>query len=297
MNGRLLKVYFFAFCLLSILIGPAAFADEVGGDDTRDALNQFNTDEQAREENTQKALAQIHDLEVRMQNTGKQLDALEKALHNTEKAPEAPDADQEPAAQEESQPAAASDEQTSVQEETSVFSVPSARLTGPLNYYVPSSEIISKVHQFQMATEFSYIQYKEPGVMREKGPFFGVYGSYDYRPEALHAAPINVFHADIHGDFGLVDYKSTFEANHIQDYMVEPRMWLGKDFDLGSSVQLTPYVGAGYRYLFDKFSKAEFGYDRRSQYFYLPDGIKQSINQFRCAARHEGLMPLIQTPA
>ncbi len=41
-----------------------------------------------------------------------------------------------------------------------------------------------KEHQFEVSSELSYIQYREPDVdMTEKGPFVGIAGRYDFRPE------------------------------------------------------------------------------------------------------------------
>ena len=134
-----------------------------------------------------------------------------------------------------------------------------------------------KVYQFQFGFETSYISYEEPDVdMTEKGPFFGIYGAFNWRPEELRSWPINVLHVDAHADYGVIKYKSpSGVATNIDDYMLEPRLWIGHDFLLPDAVRITPYVGIGYRFLYDAFGDAGPGaYDRRSQYVYAPVGFE-----------------------
>ena len=70
----------------------------------------------------------------------------------------------------------------------------------------PAPELTKK-HSFEFGTEVSYVSYKEHSVgMTEKGPFFGLNGAYNFRPENNPIAPIvNVFHLDTHINYGNVD--------------------------------------------------------------------------------------------
>ena len=62
------------------------------------------------------------------------------------------------------------------------------------------------------------------------------------------------------------------EAKGIPDYYVEGKLAIGRDFTFDSFV-LSPYVGLGYRRLFNEFSSASSGYDRTQEYIYLPVGL------------------------
>lgn len=63
------------------------------------------------------------------------------------------------------------------------------------------------------------------------------------------------------------------QAGGIPDYYVDGKIALGRDFTFDSFV-LSPYIGLGYRRLFNEFSsEASGGYDRIQEYFYLPVGL------------------------
>lgn len=62
------------------------------------------------------------------------------------------------------------------------------------------------------------------------------------------------------------------QAKGIPDYYVEGKIAVGRDFTFDSFV-LSPYIGLGYRRLFNEFSSASSGYDRIQEYFYLPVGL------------------------
>lgn len=75
---------------------------------------------------------------------------------------------------------------------------------------------------------------------------------------------------------GRVDYVgSGFQAG-VPDWYVEARGLLGQDFQFGSAMY-SPYVGFGYRYLFNDLrgysSSGAIGYRRESNYFYIPVGV------------------------
>ena len=252
------------------------------------------SDEKAREANTQRVLDQIHDLEVKLQETGKKLDVLESEVNHTTPVAAAVST-QETVEQTSGQQVKAAAPLAPVQATsapavqsaavaiTPVQEAPTPRLEEhwfeSSNYWLPSEDF-NKINEFQLSSEFSYLTYKEPGLMREKGPYFGVYGAYEYRPDQLMMWPVNVFHLDSHFNYGLVSYKNIYndKVNDINDYVIEPRLWFGKDLNVTSTVELTPYAGVGYRFLYDTLSKADDGgYDRRSQYLYLPVGVESKF--------------------
>lgn len=86
---------------------------------------------------------------------------------------------------------------------------------------------------------------------------------------------------DLRYAFGTVDYTSngTGSSTGEPDWYIEARVLVGKDWLINDAV-ISPYIGAGYRYLFNDArgisctaSQCYFGYRRESNYFYLPIGI------------------------
>ena len=128
-------------------------------------------------------------------------------------------------------------------------------------------------HSVDLGTEISYIKYKEPSVMEEKGMMYGIVGSYTYHNKLM-------LKADGRFSYGQVDYDgqlsdgTPYTIDGIDDYMLEFRGLGGYDFPILTATILTPYVGFGYRYLNDGLDKDIYGYERESNYFYSPIGIE-----------------------
>jgi hypothetical protein len=83
---------------------------------------------------------------------------------------------------------------------------------------------------------------------------------------------------------GYVDYssRSTGSYSGTWNYMGDFRVLGGTDFTLRSGLVASPYTGLGYRLLLDDSSGAVSstgarGYDRLSQYLYLPVGVTFGI--------------------
>jgi hypothetical protein len=132
-------------------------------------------------------------------------------------------------------------------------------------------------HTWEIGPELSYIEYKEPDVMSEKGPMFGIGAAYTYR---------NGFMIKVAGRFsyGWVDYQNSGTINNIDDIILEIRTLGGYDFKISSSFTITPFIGFSYRYLRDDASgritsTGAKGYLRESNYFYSPIGI-EAVNVF-----------------
>ncbi len=128
-----------------------------------------------------------------------------------------------------------------------------------------------KKHTFELGPEISYITYKEPDVMKEKGMMYGLVGSYTYHNKLM-------LKGEGKGSLGKVDYSNSGEINNITDYMLEFRGLGGYDFPIFKGSMITPYIGIGYRYLNDDMSgkissTGAFGYERESNYIYSPIGI------------------------
>ena len=146
--------------------------------------------------------------------------------------------------------------------------------------------------RFDLGTEISHIRYAEPNFMKDKGYMYGVFGAVTYRTETAQqitswrdffsgANPLNVFRLEGKFSYGTVDYESegTGTLDDIPDYMLEFRGLTGFDAFPIPALRLTPYIGFGYRYLNDDSggettSTGHFGYERESNYFYLPVGLE-----------------------
>ncbi|MDP2654710.1 MAG: outer membrane beta-barrel protein [Candidatus Doudnabacteria bacterium] len=132
------------------------------------------------------------------------------------------------------------------------------------------------VTEWEIGPEISYIKYEEPDVMEEKGVMGGVFGTYTVRlPQKV------VLGVDGRFSYGQVDYDSvsTGSIDNISDFILEGRGYVGYDIAASANTRLTPYIGLGYRFLRDQLggevsTTGALGYDRESNYFYLPVGVK-----------------------
>ncbi|MCK5830812.1 MAG: hypothetical protein KAH20_10975 [Methylococcales bacterium] len=137
------------------------------------------------------------------------------------------------------------------------------------------------MHLFKFGLEAGYFNYKEPGLMEEKGDLYGVFGEYRYcfKGEGWFVPDTVILDGNI--KMGEVDY-SNYQGrgkDGIDDFIAEIRMVVGKRYQLTHDAFVTPYVGIGFRYLNDAFDEnikasGRYGYERESHYWYVPLGIK-----------------------
>jgi hypothetical protein len=122
-----------------------------------------------------------------------------------------------------------------------------------------------------MGLSLSSYQYQEPGVMSSKGSKMGL----DLRTTKVLQNQ-QFIRGDLRYAFGTVDYHGSGNAVGEQDWYIEARGLVGKDWLINDAV-FSPYTGLGYRYLFNDgrgiSSTGYAGYRRESNYFYLPVGI------------------------
>jgi hypothetical protein len=130
------------------------------------------------------------------------------------------------------------------------------------------------------ALDLSYYHYNEPSPNVElTGPqiggdlaFTGVFGDHMFDTLEGHLA------------YGRVDYSQPTDGTSKDhaNFTYEIRDLIGKDFLLNHTVSLSPYIGLGYRNLYSDergiTSNGYEGYQRQSQYLYIPMGVKP---QFR----------------
>jgi hypothetical protein len=82
--------------------------------------------------------------------------------------------------------------------------------------------------------------------MKIEGPRAGVTGAYTYvRPERWF------FKVDGRYAYGSLDYEGSGTLESVPDSILEARAVFGKDFFPGSGLSLSPFVGFGYRYLYN----------------------------------------------
>jgi outer membrane protein with beta-barrel domain len=134
---------------------------------------------------------------------------------------------------------------------------------------------------WEVGAQVSKYKYEEPDFMKLDGPRIGVVGAYTW------AAP-NLVYARIDGrvSYGNLDYFSapTGTVPDIPDWTGEVRLVAGRDYRVGERVALSPYIGLGYRYLYNDLrgyttvgSTTYAGYRRYSQYWYAPIGLTTRI--------------------
>lgn len=134
------------------------------------------------------------------------------------------------------------------------------------------SGVIEK-HQFELGPEIYYFEYKEPGLMKNLGPMYGIFMSYAYHQKWM-------FQMEGRLSYGKVDYDSegTGETSGEDNGLFEIRAMGGYDFHPSGTVILTPFAGVAYRYLRNDSSgrttsTGAKGYLRESNYYYSPIGI------------------------
>jgi len=151
-----------------------------------------------------------------------------------------------------------------VMDEKEVKALAASNETGTL--FIPK-------HTFQIGPEISYIKYSESSLnVEETGVMYGIDASYAYHDGVMLKGEVGY-------SFGYMDYKGSGEADNIEDTLLEMRVLAGYDFFLNPASVITPYVGFGYRHLSDNgggklTSTGYAGYDRKTQYYYIPVGIR-----------------------
>jgi hypothetical protein len=110
--------------------------------------------------------------------------------------------------------------------------------------------------------------------MNLEGPQIGVVGAYTF------TAPNRVYsRIDGRVAYGKLDYESggTGTSSDEPNWIAEVRGVIGRDYLVGERIALSPYIGLGYRYLYNDgrgyTSTGHIGYRRYSQYWYAPIGL------------------------
>ncbi|ACC97768.1 hypothetical protein Emin_0205 [Elusimicrobium minutum Pei191] len=143
----------------------------------------------------------------------------------------------------------------------------------------------NKSASFDLAFQMSNYEYREPEVdVKLSGPKYGMSGDFT----AGGVGTSTPLFLSLQGLFmlGNIEYEgsvvntstgqtSAYTADGIKDFYIEGRALLGVSFEIPkTSLELWPYFGLGYRYLFNGMGEVQYGYDRESRYTYAPLGLK-----------------------
>lgn len=152
---------------------------------------------------------------------------------------------------------------------------------------VAVAHVHSRVHTVELGSEVFYYRYAEPSAaVKIDGPMGGYYGNYTYRPRTpgvLNNPVVNAYFLQArYADSRHLTYTGSGIQKDGHDSVMELRGLIGKDYFIGADGRMTPYLGLGYRYLFDRgdgriTSTGALGYDRKSHYYYFPVGGNLSV--------------------
>ena len=138
---------------------------------------------------------------------------------------------------------------------------------------------------YDIGPELYSFKYKEPGYMEEEGIFYGAAFGATYRDwvsgSSRQAVSDNKIMVRGEGRFafGQVDYDGALmdgtplTISNIDDFTLEGRLLLGPEWLIENTLD-TLYAGIGYRYLNDDSSSHPAGYERESNYYYVPIGFQ-----------------------
>lgn len=131
---------------------------------------------------------------------------------------------------------------------------------------------------WEIGAEGYYYAYREPHFVAQTGPTLGVSAAYTVKRQQLFLTLNGI------GDIGDLNYTSsgTGQIRGIWNYTGDLRALVGADLVGPGETMLSPYTGLGYRLLFDRAggrstTTGAVGYDRLSQYLYLPVGLTLGI--------------------
>jgi len=133
---------------------------------------------------------------------------------------------------------------------------------------------------FELGAHLAQYHYEEPSFAQFTGSRAGIVGAYTF-PSSWNRAFLRI---DGRGSYGSLKYQGSGTQDSVPDLIVEARGVAGMDFPSGSGVSLSPYLGLGYRYLYNDSrgytqsgGQVFAGYRRYSNYLYLPIGLTTRI--------------------
>jgi len=126
---------------------------------------------------------------------------------------------------------------------------------------------------FEVGGQIAHYHYEEPDFAKFIGNRGGLVGAYTF-PRRWD--PV-FFRVDGRESYGDLKYQGSGTKDSVPDLIIEVRSVAGVDFLAGSSVSFSPYLGLGYRHLYNDSrgytSTNAAGYQRYSNYLYAPLGV------------------------
>ena len=146
-------------------------------------------------------------------------------------------------------------------------------VTAPAQETAPSNPLLTR-RGWEVGGQIAKYHYEEPALMNLKGNRVGAVGAYTF------TSPNRVYsRIDLRASYGKLKYESqgTGTMDDVPNSIAEARAVVGKDFLVSDNVALSPYIGLGYRYLYNNLrgysSTGADGYRRYSHYVYVPVGV------------------------
>jgi len=126
---------------------------------------------------------------------------------------------------------------------------------------------------FEIGGQLAHYHYEEPSFAQFNGNRGGLVGAYTFPPRWNRV----FFRVDGRWSYGALKYQGSGTQDSVPDLIIETRGVAGLDFFPGNRVALSPYLGFGYRYLYNDSrgytSTNAAGYRRYSNYLYAPLGV------------------------
>jgi opacity protein-like surface antigen len=125
---------------------------------------------------------------------------------------------------------------------------------------------------WEVGGQISKYQYEEPDFAKLTGNQGAVVGAYTF------TSPNRVYsRIDGRVAYGSLKYEGSGTMSDVPNWIAEVRALVGRDFLVSENVALSPYIGLGYRYLYNDLrgytSTGAVGYQRYSHYVYAPVGV------------------------
>ncbi len=136
---------------------------------------------------------------------------------------------------------------------------------------VGAADVLATRSGWEVGGQLSRYHYEEPDFMRLEGDRIGVTGAYTLANEKRLFTRI-----EGRWSYAELQYQGSGTLEGVPDHIFELRVLAGGDYRTGKVVW-SPYVGGGFRYLYNDLrgvsSTGQRGYRRDSAYFYVPLGV------------------------
>jgi len=125
---------------------------------------------------------------------------------------------------------------------------------------------------WEIGAQAADYRYEEPEIAKLTGSRAGVVGAYTYTDQTHVFSKL-----EARISYGRLKYEGSGTMNNVPDWIAEVRVLAGKDLPATDSLAFSPYLGFGYRFLFDDLrgysDTGAAGYRRYSNYLYVPLGV------------------------